>query len=281
METNGKAVVVTGASSGIGAATATRLAGAGFVVFAGVRNAEDAAAVSARSANIRPLQLDVTVADSIASAGRTVETSGIPLYGLINNAGIAVAGPLEYLPIGELRMQLEINVTGVVAATQAFLPLLRKTHGRIINVGSIQGRLTAPFLGPYSASKMALEAITDALRIELAPFGVSVSIIEPGAVATPIWKKGAAQKDRLLEGMPPAALEHYGKAIDAVAAVAESEERSGLPPEELAELLLRILTAKKPRARYLVGTPARIQSVIAHLPESLRDRLIRRTMRLP
>jgi NAD(P)-dependent dehydrogenase (short-subunit alcohol dehydrogenase family) len=280
MEITGKAVVVTGASSGIGAATARRLADAGFTVFAGVRS-PIGTALGSPSPNILPLRLDVTDADSIASAARAVAELGPALFGLINNAGIAVAGPLEYLPIQELRAQLEINVTGVVAVTQAFLPLLRRTHGRIINVGSIQGRLTAPFLGPYSASKMALEAITDALRMELAPSGIAVSIIEPGAVATPIWQKGAAQKTRLLDAMPPEALTHYGKSIDAVTAIAQSEERSGIPPERVAELLLRILTAKKPRARYLVGRPARIQAVIAHLPESIRDRLLRRAMRLP
>lgn len=275
-----RAFIVTGASSGIGAATAARLANAGAVVFAGVRNDHDCATVGALNSRIRPLLLDVADAHSIAAAADAVSQSGLALHGLVNNAGIALAGPLEFLPMERIRHQFDVNVFGAVAMTQAVLPQLRTTKGRIVFVGSIQGRLTAPFLGPYSASKYALEAITDAFRMELTPFGIGVSIIEPGAVKTPIWKKGAEAKDELVRTMPAQALTYYGDAVEIVAKRAGAEERDGLPADRIATLIEHALCAPKPRARYVVGQPAQLQALIAHLPTRLRDRMIRKAMGL-
>ncbi|MDB5092090.1 MAG: Oxidoreductase, Glucose/ribitol dehydrogenase family, partial [Candidatus Eremiobacteraeota bacterium] len=187
-----EAIVVTGASTGIGAAAAAELARLGYVVFAGVRSDADASAVCALHENVRALRLDVTSAAEVAAAAGAVAASGLALQGVVNNAGIAVAGPLEYLPVDEWRRQFEVNLFGAVTVTQAFLPLLRPARGRLVFVGSVSGRLATPFIAPYSASKFALRAVTDALRIELFPFGLSVSLIEPGSVKTPIWQKGRA-----------------------------------------------------------------------------------------
>jgi NAD(P)-dependent dehydrogenase (short-subunit alcohol dehydrogenase family) len=191
-KTPSHAVVITGASTGIGAACALHLDRIGFRVFAGVRRRQDGERLrSVSSPDLIPLQLDVTDRNSLRDAQQRVaeEIGESRLVGLINNAGIAVASPLEAVPIEDLRRQLEVNVVGQVAVTQVFLPLLRAGQGRIINMGSIAGRATMPLMGPYSASKYALEAITDALRLELQPWGIHVAIIEPGAIATPIWEK--------------------------------------------------------------------------------------------
>ena len=185
-----RAVLVTGASSGIGHASALRLAGSGWRVFGGVRSEEDAERL--REHGVEPLQLDVTDSAAIAAAAEVV---GGELHGLVDNAGIAIAAPLELVPLDELRRQLEVNVVGQVAVLQAFLPALRRSQGRVVLVGSVGGRSALPFLGPYAASKHALEAIADSLRVELAPWGIGVSIVEPASVKTAIWTKGAAQAD--------------------------------------------------------------------------------------
>lgn len=275
-----RAIVITGASTGIGAAAAERLARAGYTVFAGVRSQKDAAVVKAMHERVLPLHLDVTRPDAIAGAAAEVQSAGMHLCGLVNNAGIAVAGPLEYLPMAELHKQFEVNVFGAVAVTQAFLPALRETRGRVVFVGSVQGRLTAPFLGPYSASKFALEALTDAFRMELYRSGIKVSIIEPGAVRTPIWKKGRERKDALVAMLPARALEHYGAAVEAVARVAQTEERDGMPVSTVAAIIETALTSRRPKARYVVGMPARIQTYMALLPEPVRDALLRKVMGL-
>ena len=181
-----KRVLVTGASSGIGLASALRLAGAGWRVYGGVRTAADADAL--RQHGIEPVELDVTDAAQIDAATAAV---GPELDGLVDNAGIAVAAPLELVPLDELRRQLEVNVVGQIAVLQAVLPALRRARGRVVLMGSIGGRSALPFLGPYAASKHALEALADSLRVELRPFGLAVSIVEPGSIATPIWRKGA------------------------------------------------------------------------------------------
>jgi NAD(P)-dependent dehydrogenase (short-subunit alcohol dehydrogenase family) len=276
-----EAIVVTGASTGIGAAAAAELARLGYVVFAGVRSDADASAVRALHENVRALRLDVTAAAEVAAAADAVAASGFALRGLVNNAGIAVAGPLEYLPLDELRRQFEVNLFGAVAVTQAFLPLLRPARGRLVFVGSVSGRLATPFIAPYSASKFALRAVTDALRVELSPFGLSVSLIEPGSVKTPIWQKGHAGKDRLLGLLGPAAMEHYGRAIDAVFAATAHEGRTAMPVERVTAAIVHALTARKPKANYLLGGPARAGSILALIPAGLRDRAIKKSMRLP
>jgi len=189
---NSKAVLVTGASSGIGKECALRLASSGFRVFAGVRKDQDGERLKAEaSGSVTPVLLDVTDSASIARAAQSVSRAldADSLHGLVNNAGIAVAGPLEMLPLDALRRQLDVNVIGQIAVTQAFLPMLRAAHGRVIIMGSILGRLALPFVGAYSAAKFALEALAESLGMEVRPFGVSVSIIEPGNIATPIWNK--------------------------------------------------------------------------------------------
>jgi NAD(P)-dependent dehydrogenase (short-subunit alcohol dehydrogenase family) len=276
-----EAVVITGASSGIGADAAALLAREGFIVFAGVRNDADAARTATLHERVRPLMLDVADRASIASAVNTVAASGHPLRGVVGNAGIAVAGPLEFLPVDEVRRQFEVNVFGALAFVQAFLPQLRASRGRIALVGSISGRLGIPFIAPYSASKAALRSFADALRVELRPAGISVSLIEPGSVKTPIWQKGRESRDALLEQLGPTALEHYGDQVEAVFAQTQREERAGMPVERVSRAILHALTARKPRASYLLGGSARAGSIVAMLPSRLRDRALRASLRLP
>jgi NAD(P)-dependent dehydrogenase (short-subunit alcohol dehydrogenase family) len=269
------AVVITGASTGIGAVSATHLAGIGFRVFAGVRKPEDAE--RARDSGLEPLTLDVTDADSIRSAVEQVGDA--PLAGLVNNAGIAVAGPLEFIPVDEFRRQLDVNVVGQVAVTQAFLPALRKTRGRVINMGSIGGRVALPLLSPYAASKFALEAITDSLRRELRPWGMHVAIIEPAAIATPIWDKSRAANEELAKDAPPEAEELYGKLIERIRAETIELSRTGLPPIEVAKAVEHALTADKPKTRYLIGRAAKGRAAAAALlPDRAFDALIARTL---
>lgn len=276
-----RAVVVTGASSGIGFATAALLARRGYSVYAGVRTEEAASRLRGCDARIHPVRLDVTDSESIAQAASALPADVI-LAGVVNNAGIAVAGPLEHITASELRMQFEINVIGPLAVTQAFLPRLRSARGRAIFVGSISGRFAVPFIAPYSASKFALRALADAMRIELAPAGISVSLIEPGSVKTPIWEKGREANRHLWERLSEEARDAYAGAMQAVVLGAEREERSGIAPETVARAIAHALSARRPRAHYLVGTPARLGSMIVTLlPARVHDRFIRKAMRLP
>lgn len=269
-----RAVVVTGASSGIGRATALLLDARGWTVFAGVRRSADAQSLAvAASERLVPLMLDVSKEPDIAAAAQTVRDRGIPLAGLVNNAGIAAAAPLEAVPIDELRHQLEVNVVGQVAVTQAMLPMLRATEGRIVNVTSVGGLVAGPMLGPYHASKFAFEAITDTLRNELAPWGIEVIAIEPGAIATPIWATSAAAADRM--NLPAEAIERYRKPIAAARASAANASKHGLPPEKVAGVIERALTTRRPRTRYPVGTDAKaVAWLLAGLPDRLRDRIV-------
>ncbi len=276
-----KAVVVTGASSGIGAALVELLAREGFAAFAGVRGEADAAAAAALHPNVRPLRMDVTDRASIDAAAEAVAAGGLTLSGVVCNAGIAIAGPLEYLPVDQLRRQFEVNLFGAVEVAQAFLPQLRAARGRLVFVGSSSGRLAIPFIAPYSASKFALRALTDGLRVELAPAGVRVALIEPSAVKTPIWAKGRASKPDLLALLPPQALERYGAAMDAVFAATDREERGAMPVATVTRAIRHALTAPKPRANYLLGASARAGSIAALLPARVRDRLVRKTLGLP
>ena len=269
-------VLVTGASTGIGNACAHRLARAGWRVFATVRKLPDAERLARESAGrIIPLRLDVTDAGSIAEGCARVEEQcgATGLHGVVNNAGVAIAGPLEFLPIDELRRQIEVNVTGQVAITQAVLPALRRARGRIVFIGSIAGRSALPFTGAYSASKFALEAIADSWRIELRPFGIHVSIVEPGVIATPIWDTATTTGDANIARMPPAVNEYYGRALKGIRKRAE-RGMGGRPPEAVAEIVEHALTARRPRARYLVGRDAAVRVMLQKLPTSIRDRLV-------
>jgi NAD(P)-dependent dehydrogenase (short-subunit alcohol dehydrogenase family) len=276
-----QAVVVTGASSGIGAATALLLAQEGFVAYAGVRNDADAARAESLHDRVHAVRLDVTDRASVDAAAAHFAEQGHALRGVVGNAGIAVAGPLEYLPVDEVRRQFEINVFGALEVAQAFLPQLRRSHGRLVFVGSISGRLAVPFIAPYSASKYALRALTDALRVELGPAGIAVSLIEPSAVKTPIWQKGRDGREALQSLLGPEALARYGAQFDAVFAQTVREESAGMPVEQVARAILHALTARKPRARYLLGKGARAGSIVALLPPALRDRVLRASLKLP
>lgn len=282
---NRKSALITGSSTGIGAACAEYLDALGFTVFASVRKATDADSLRERcSDRLRPVILDVTDEPSVRRAADSVSESlgGAGLDGLVNNAGVAVAGPLEFLPLDDLRRQLEVNVVGQVAVTQAFLPLLRRAKGRIVNMGSISGRVAIPFLGPYSASKFALEALTDALRAELRPLGVQVSVVEPGAIATPIWEKSSSAAMTMTGTLPKDAQSLYGTAFAAMAKVSKRLAGQAIPPARVARVVAHALTARRPRTRYLVGRDARIQAMIwALLPDRLADLVLASAMGLP
>lgn len=273
------AVLITGSSTGIGRATALMLARQGAAVFAGVRSEAVAEKLRGEHKNLRPLLLDVTDRDHVAAAVQTICESGVALRGVVNNAGIAVAGPLEYIPLQRVRMQFEVNVLGALAVTQAVLPLLRETAGRIVFISSVSGQIAPPFVGPYASSKFALEAMADSLRMELSRFGIAVSVVQPGNVRTPIWQKGRDAKNELMASMPPQTLAHYGEAIEGLARATEREERTGIEPEVVAAAVLRALTATSPKARYAVGNPPAWQRRMASLlPERIRDKMILRTV---
>ena len=279
------AVVVTGASTGIGAACALDCASRGMRVFAGVRDVRAGEALAAKGGpSLIPIMLDVTDEPSIARSVEVVrEVVGeAGLGGLVNNAGIAIGNPLEIIPLAQLRKQFEVNVIGQIAVTQAFLPLLRRGRGRIVNMGSIAGRGTIPLLGPYSASKFALEALTDALRMELQPWGIQVSIIEPGAIATPIWEKSDKVAGELEALASQEAKALYGEAAIRIrAAVAQSAQRA-ISPEAVARAVHHALTASRPKTRYLVGTDARVRAwMVKWLPDRVQDRLLTWILKYP
>jgi NAD(P)-dependent dehydrogenase (short-subunit alcohol dehydrogenase family) len=275
-----RSVVVTGSSTGIGRATALHLDRRGFLVFAGVRKDADGEALQKEASDrLHPVLIDVTDQATIDAAAKTVaEAADGRLAGLVNNAGITVAGPLEYLPVGQIRRQFEVNVFGQLAVTQAFLPLIREGRGRIVFMSSIGGRRPAmPFLSPYQASKHALEAFGDALRVELAPWGIEVVLIEPGSIATPIWDKGVTSADRMVDEFPPEAAERYGVAAAKARKLAETTGKRGIPPERVAEKVGQALLAKRPKPRYLVGADAVVQNVaFSVMPDRVRDRVFGR-----
>ena len=278
-------VVVTGASTGIGAACALDCAGRGMTVFAGVRDPRAGEALAAKAGpSLIPIMLDVTDEQSIAQSAEVVQrvVGEGGLGGLVNNAGIVIGSPLEVIPLAQLRKQLEVNVIGQIAVTQAFLPLLRRGRGRIVNMGSIAGRGTIPLLGPYSASKFALEALTDALRMELQPWGILVSIIEPGAIATPIWEKSAKEAEGLEASVSEEAKVLYAEAVIRIReAIAEAAKRA-IAPDAVVRAVHHALTASRPRTRYLVGSDAKLRALMVKwLPDRVQDRLLGWALKYP
>jgi NAD(P)-dependent dehydrogenase (short-subunit alcohol dehydrogenase family) len=263
-----RTALVTGASSGIGAACVQRLRRAGWRVCAGVRGPGDA------PRDTEEILLDVTDAQQIHAAAERIGA----LDALVNNAGIAIAIPLEFIPLGELRRQLEVNLVGQVAVTQAFLPHLRRSRGRIVFVGSIAGRSALPFLGAYAASKHALEAIADTLRLELRPFGIDVSIVEPGTIKTPMFTKAAEVAASLADGAPPELQELYGSRIAAFGRIARERSAKGASAEDVADAVERALTDERPRTRKLVGRDAKLRFGIERLPDRLRDSVYERVL---
>jgi NAD(P)-dependent dehydrogenase (short-subunit alcohol dehydrogenase family) len=263
-----RTAIVTGASSGIGQACAVRLARAGWRVLAGVRRVGDA------PEGTEEVLLDVTDAEQIRDTAERVDE----LNGLVNNAGIALGSPLELVPVDQLRHQLEVNLIGQVAVTQALLPPLRRAKGRIVFMGSIAGRSALPFLAPYAASKHALEAVADSLRLELKPFGVPVSIVEPGSIRTAIWGRSAVRADELAATMDSEVAELYAERVAAFRSVALKRGEGGAPADRVAEVVEEALTAERPHARYLVGRDAKLRAGFERLPDRLRDRIYERVL---
>ena len=278
-ETGG--IVVTGASTGIGRACAVGLAERGFRVFGGVRN--DAAArdlEQAGAGRILPIRLDVTDDVEIAAAVELVaeDLAGAPLAGLFNNAGIVVGGPLEFIRPEDLRKQLDINVLGQVAVTRAFLPMLRQSRGRIVLTGSVSGIFTTPMLAPYCMSKHAMEAMADALRLELEPFGIRVSLLQPGAVDTPIWQKSTRDTEAAMADAPAEMERLYGSQLEEIRRLAALSEKSAAPVQVVVDAVLHAFTTKRPKARYLVAGNARAQRFMSLLPTRWRDALVRKLL---
>jgi NAD(P)-dependent dehydrogenase (short-subunit alcohol dehydrogenase family) len=269
-----KSVLITGSSTGIGRASALRLDKEGFQVFAGVRKSSDGDALkSASSGRLIPVILDVTESESIAKAVKTVsEKTNGELYGLMNNAGVSAGFTVELTPISALRNVLEVNVISVFAVTQAFLPLLRKSRGRVINTGSAFGLTALPGKSVYAASKYAVEAISESLRVELSPFGISVSVIEPGAIATEIWKKGVAQNEELILNANPDIYKLYAPLM--MFYKNNNENQKYLPPEAVADRAYHAFTAKKPKYHYVVGSDAKFLAFLERLPERIRDWIV-------
>ena len=278
-------VLITGASTGIGEATSLRLARGGWTVLAGVRDAaagERLAERAGASGRVVPVTLDVTEPQQIADAAARVDAESDGAGGasgrldaLVNNAGVGYGGPVELVTADEWRKQFDVNVVGAVAVTQALLPALRGARGRIVFTSSIGGRISTPFIAPYAASKHALEAIGDALRVELATSNVRVALVEPGSVATPIWDKSRAEAQRL--AIPQELSAFYGKVPAAMGKVIEETARRGIPPDEVAKVIERALTEPRMKARYVVGRDARVQLLMRRLlPDLVFDRVIRR-----
>lgn len=275
-----RSVLVTGASTGIGRASALRLDASGWKVFAGVR--EEAAAESLKtdgSERLAPIFLDVTEPDQIAAAAERVEAeSEGGLDGLVNNAGVAIPGPLETVPLEDFRRQLEVNLVAYVAVTQAMLPQIRRAEGRVVFLSSIGGRIAFPFGGPYHASKFGTEAIGDVFRQELRPWGLKVSIIEPGSIDTPIWERGRRTAEEL-EAKSPRMNLLYGAALEKFRKVIEDTAERGIPPEKVAKAISHALESRRPKSRYLVGLDAKVQARLKPLiPTSLFDRIVDRQL---
>jgi len=276
-------VLVTGASSGIGRACALWLASRGHHVLAGVRRTADGEALEQEAGSgVTSLQLDVADQASVAAAAARVrellgEDAG--LDGLVNNAGIGVTGPMEFIEVERLRLQLDVNVTGQVRVTQAFLPMLRRARGRLVFMSSESGRMTLPMMGPYSASKHALEAVANAFRLELRSAGIGVTLIEPGSIQSRIWDKAIDENTALLEALPPQAHQRYPEAVVALVEVPRLSARMAIPAERVARKVEHALTTRRPRARYVVGVDAHLLiAFFRFTPTSVADALVTRAM---
>ncbi|WP_435603257.1 SDR family oxidoreductase [Streptomyces sp. bgisy130] len=274
----GRAVVITGASSGLGKNCALHLERRGFRVFAGVRRTEDGARLRAEasSARLRPVLMDVTGEESLrAAAAEVAESVGVQgVWALVNNAGTCLSAPLECVPPERLRQQLDTNVVGTVAVTQAFLPQLRRSRGRIVNISSGVGSVAMPYLGAYAAGQFAKEGMSDAFRRELRPFGVSVSVVKPGAIATPIWDKVREAGEEILNKAPEDIAGRYRAPFEQFLRMNEQRaQSSNTRPEDFARTVFRALTAPRPRTRYCVGTDAWAAATLSRLlPDSALDR---------
>jgi NAD(P)-dependent dehydrogenase (short-subunit alcohol dehydrogenase family) len=274
-----RSALVTGASTGIGRATALRLDAAGWRVFAGVRKETDAESLAAESSDrLVPVMLDVTDAGQIAAAAERIgaEVGDAGLDGLVNNAGIGVPGPLETIPMEDFRRQVEVNMVGHVAVTKAMLPTLRRAPGRIVFISSIGGRIAFPLNGSYHVAKFGIEAAGDVFRQELRGSGISVSIVEPGSIKTPIWERSDREIAALLERAPETE-RLYGRQVEAIRRASRKLGERGIPPERVAARIEHALTGRRPRTRYLVGLDAKLQArAKVFTPARLWDRIVAR-----
>jgi NAD(P)-dependent dehydrogenase (short-subunit alcohol dehydrogenase family) len=274
--TRSRAVLVTGAAGGLGAATVQTLADRGYRVYAGVRGETG----RLEGAGIETVQLDVTDPDSVrAAAGQVARRQdGRGLHAVVNNAGVVVQGPLELVPPAEIRRQFEVNVYGPANVTQAFLPLLRQGRGRVVSISGAAARTAVPFLGPLSASKAALDSLSDALRIELAPFGIPVSVVRPGGIDTRIGAKADAALRAALAGADPRQLALYQRQLEALGAAMARHKPS--PVAAVADVVVTAVRAPRPRPCYLAGSDARLAALLSRLPVRLRDRMLTRSLGL-
>jgi NAD(P)-dependent dehydrogenase (short-subunit alcohol dehydrogenase family) len=268
-------VIVTGASVGMGAATARELARRGFQVLAGVRRERDADTI--RGPGIEPVILDITDPDQIAALAARFRGT---LRALVNNAGIAANAPVETLPLSEWRRSFEVNLFGHVAVTQAFLPALLRSKGRIVNISSVGGKVAMAGYGAYAGSKFALEAMSDALRRELAPHGVQVIVVEPGGVKTEMSGRGIATANELAARMTPEQHERYGPMMRAIVSHTQAFTEAGLSAERAAQVIAKAVTDRRPRIRYTIGRDAAIMTRLTRiLPDRLLDRVVAANLR--
>ena len=274
MSNDSRSALVTGCSTGLGRSVALDLAARGWRVFAGVRKASDAKTLRKEATGeLTPLILDVAQLDSVEAATAAVaKATGGTLDALVNNAGVYLGGPLELMRPEEIDQTFAVNVQGLLYLTRACLPLLRTARGRIVNISSISGLVAMPGVSVYAGSKHAVEAITDSLRVELRPFGVKVIAIEPGGIRTPIWEKGAARDAAAQQSADHATRELYAPLLRLLEKL--NARPSGLPPEDVAGVVIDALEAERPKNRYLVGNDAKALSLLGRLPDSLRDRAI-------
>lgn len=279
-----KSVVITGASRGIGRTAALLLDSSGFKVFAGVRRPEDGEQlVSKSTGNIFPVVIDVTKQATIDSAAAQIAgiVTDSGLWGLVNNAGIAVAGPMEFMPMERIREQFDINFFGQISVTQKFLPLIRQGKGRIVNISSKEGILSMPLVGPYCASKFALEAFSDTLRLELKQWNIPVAVIQPGTIATQIIEQSISSAEECVRDLPRHAGELYNECFIAARKTAAKVLKAAIPPDKVAGTILKALTDKKPKSRYTVGIDARALSIMKKLiPDTMMDKIILKQMGL-
>lgn len=268
-------VLVTGAGRGIGRAITLRLAGEGWDVLAGVRRLADGESVAADApaGRVTPVELDITDEAQIAALDGALPAT---LDAVVNNAGIAVGGPVEGVTPEELRRQMEVNLVGQVAVTQAVLPRLRASRGRVVFVSSLSGRVATPMTGAYNASKFALEGMADALRMELHPWGVRVVLVEPAQTDTAMWQDAQAALEEAVAALRPGAAELYARHIEGARKMIPRSQRMATPAEGVAAAVQRALTAKRPRARYVVGTGPKVQGVLSSVtPTPVLDAILR------
>jgi NAD(P)-dependent dehydrogenase (short-subunit alcohol dehydrogenase family) len=267
-------VLITGAGRGIGRAAVERMAAAGWDVYAGVRRAEDAPT----GARVSAVELDVTDSDQIAALDDVLPER---LDAVVNNAGIVVSGPVEALAIDDLRRQLDVNVTAQVAVTQAVLPRLRASRGRVVFISSVSGRLSSPLTGAYNASKFALEGLADALRIELRPWGIAVVLVEPGSIDTDLWRLAHDTASEAEAAMSPEHRSLYSDHLAGMRKTITRIQKQASPVDKVTAAIERALTSDRPRARYLVGPDARVQVALGALPTRAADAAVAKATGMP